>query len=144
MDRLNELLQELGISKFSLDKPFKSKKVSASPTDLTEIFNLFSEIEQKNEEKLSRTQQLNTVKIQALRELGYSDINTNNASEVFEKIASPTDLTEIFNLFSTSIKYSVSTTTLLIASSLPSFIFNNCSSKTFFSFGHLSKLSKTK
>lgn len=45
------------------------------------------EIEQKNEEKLSRTQQLNTIKVQALRELGYNDINETNAAEVFEKIA---------------------------------------------------------
>ena len=45
------------------------------------------EIEQKNEEKLSRTQQLNTVKVQALRELGYDDINESNAAEIFEKIA---------------------------------------------------------
>ena len=41
----------------------------------------------RNEEKLSRTQQLNTVKIQALRELGYNEINASNAAEVFEKIA---------------------------------------------------------
>ena len=45
------------------------------------------EIEQKKEEKLSRTQQLNTTKIQALKELGYTEINENNAAEVFEKIA---------------------------------------------------------
>ena len=45
------------------------------------------EIEARNEEKLSRTQQLNTVRIQALRELGYSEINASNAAEVFEKIA---------------------------------------------------------
>ena len=45
------------------------------------------EIENRNEEKLSRTQQLNTIKIQALRELGYTTINSENASEVFEKIA---------------------------------------------------------
>ena len=45
------------------------------------------EIEQKNEEKLSRTQQLNTIKIQALRELGYNQINEQNAAEIFEKIA---------------------------------------------------------
>ena len=44
-------------------------------------------IEQKKEEKLSRTQELNTVKIQALKELGYSEINEDNAKEVFEKIA---------------------------------------------------------
>ena len=41
----------------------------------------------KKEEKLSRTEQLNTIKIQALRELGYTTINESNAAEVFEKIA---------------------------------------------------------
>lgn len=46
-----------------------------------------SEIEARNEEKLSRTQQLNTVRIQALRELGYNEITASNAVEVFEKIA---------------------------------------------------------
>jgi len=45
------------------------------------------EIEAKKEEKLSRTQQLNTTKIQALKELGYTEINEGNAAEVFEKIA---------------------------------------------------------
>lgn len=46
-----------------------------------------SEIEQKKEEKLSRTQQLNTAKVQALKELGYSEINEANAAEVLAKIA---------------------------------------------------------
>lgn len=45
------------------------------------------DIEQKHEEKLSRTQELNTVKMQALKELGYTTINEENAKEVFEKIA---------------------------------------------------------
>ena len=45
------------------------------------------EIEAKKEEKLSRTQQLNTTKIQALKKLGYTEINEGNAAEVFEKIA---------------------------------------------------------
>ena len=40
-----------------------------------------------NEEKLSRTQELNTAKVQALRELGYNAINESNAKEVLEKIA---------------------------------------------------------
>ncbi|MBR1937024.1 MAG: hypothetical protein IJ842_04945 [Bacilli bacterium] len=44
-------------------------------------------IEQKKEEKLSRTQELNTVRIQALQELGYTEINEDNAKDVFEKIA---------------------------------------------------------
>ena len=46
-----------------------------------------AELERKNEEKLSRTQELNTAKVQALRELGYSEINEENAKEVLEKIA---------------------------------------------------------
>ncbi|MBQ7140576.1 MAG: hypothetical protein IJO32_03650 [Bacilli bacterium] len=46
-----------------------------------------SEIEAKKEEKLSRTQQLNSAKVQALKELGYSEINETNAGEVLEKIA---------------------------------------------------------
>lgn len=45
------------------------------------------DLERKNEEKLSRTQELNTAKVQALRELGYDEINESNASEVFDKIA---------------------------------------------------------
>ena len=60
----------------------------ASKSKLAESHKRFvKEIEQKNEEKLSRTQQLNTIKIQALKELGYTEINETNASEVFEKIA---------------------------------------------------------
>ena len=46
-----------------------------------------AQIEQKMEEKMSRTLELNTVKMQALKELGYTEINEKNASEVFEKIA---------------------------------------------------------
>ena len=45
------------------------------------------EIERRNEEKLTRTQQLNTYKVQALRELGFDSINPDNASEVWEKMA---------------------------------------------------------
>ncbi len=60
----------------------------ASRSKILESHNRFvQEIEAKNEEKLSRTQQLNTFKIQALRELGYNEINTDNAAEVLEKIA---------------------------------------------------------
>jgi transcriptional regulator with XRE-family HTH domain len=46
-----------------------------------------AELERKNEEKMSRTQELNTAKVQALKELGYTEINEKNASEVFDKIA---------------------------------------------------------
>lgn len=45
------------------------------------------EIEHKKEERLSRTQELNAAKIQALRELGYKEINGENAKEVLDKIA---------------------------------------------------------
>ena len=60
----------------------------ASRTKLAETNKRFvQDIEKKNEEKLSRTQELNTAKIQALRELGYSTINEDNAKEVLDKIA---------------------------------------------------------
>ena len=60
----------------------------ASKSKIQEKHDKFiQEIEQKAEEKLTRTQQLNTVRIQALRELGYDDITKENAGEVFEKIA---------------------------------------------------------
>lgn len=60
----------------------------ASRSKLAESHKRFvQEIEQKKEEKLSRTQQLTTTKIQALKELGYTTINESNAAEVFEKIA---------------------------------------------------------
>ena len=61
---------------------------NASKTKIKETHNKFVQsIEAKKEEKLSRTQELNTVRIQALKELGYTEINEENAKEVFEKIA---------------------------------------------------------
>lgn len=60
----------------------------ASRSKLAESHKRFvQEIEQKNEEKLSRTQQLNTIRIQALKELGYTEMNEANAAEIIEKIA---------------------------------------------------------
>lgn len=60
----------------------------ASRSKITETHNRFvQDIEHKNEEKLSRTQELNTAKVQALKELGYTEINEKNAKEVLEKIA---------------------------------------------------------
>lgn len=44
-------------------------------------------IENKMEEKMSRTLEINAIKVQALKELGYSNINESNVGEVFEKIA---------------------------------------------------------
>jgi len=45
------------------------------------------EMEAKKEEKLGRTQQLHTTRFQALKELGYTEINNENAKEVLDKIA---------------------------------------------------------
>lgn len=60
----------------------------ASKSKISESHKRFVEdIEHKKEEKLSRTQELNTAKIQALKELGYTEINGSNAKEVLEKIA---------------------------------------------------------
>ena len=60
----------------------------ASRTKLTESHKKWENmLASKKEEKLSRTQELNTAKIQALRELGYSKIDEKNASEVLDKIA---------------------------------------------------------
>lgn len=61
---------------------------SPSKTKLIECHKKFvQEIEAKHEEKLSRTQELNSAKVQALKELGYTVITEENASEVFEKMA---------------------------------------------------------
>ena len=46
-----------------------------------------AQIEHKMEEKMSRTLELNTIKVQALKELGITEINEDNAADVFEKIA---------------------------------------------------------
>lgn len=60
----------------------------ASKTKLAATHKRFEEdIEHKNEEKLSRTQELNTAKVQALKELGYTEINKDNASEVLNRMA---------------------------------------------------------
>lgn len=84
---------------FSRDKQFIFESImfsamtlynngGASKTRLSESHKRFvQDIEHKKEEKLSRTEELNTVKIQALKELGYTVINDSNAKEVFEKIA---------------------------------------------------------
>ena len=71
---------------FSAMVLYRSGKSSKSK--LAESHRRFvNQIEQKMEEKLSRTMELNNIKAQALRELGYTEIDDNNATEVFEKIA---------------------------------------------------------
>lgn len=60
----------------------------ASRSRITQSHQRWEEVlASKKEEKLSRTQELNTAKIQALRELGYDKIVEENASEIFDKIA---------------------------------------------------------
>lgn len=60
----------------------------ASKAKLVESHNRFvQEIKEEKEEKLSRTQQLNSVKLQALSELGYSEITRENASEIINRMA---------------------------------------------------------
>ena len=60
----------------------------ASKTRIAESHRRFvNQIEHKLEEKLSRTLELNTIKAQALKELGYTTITDENAAEVFQKIA---------------------------------------------------------
>lgn len=60
----------------------------ASKTRLTESHKKFvKQIEQRQEEKLGRTLELNLVKAQALKELGYTTIGEENYKEIFEKMA---------------------------------------------------------
>lgn len=60
----------------------------ASKTKLVESHKRFvNQIEHRIEEKMSRTLELNSAKVQALKELNYNEINEKNAAEVLEKIA---------------------------------------------------------
>ncbi|MDD3048495.1 MAG: hypothetical protein PHQ89_00700 [Bacilli bacterium] len=68
------------ISLFTNGGASKSKIIEAHKRFVTDI-------QYKKEEKLSRTQELNTAKVQALKELGFTEINGDNAAEVLEKIA---------------------------------------------------------
>ncbi len=59
-----------------------------SQSKLVESHKRFvNQIEHKMEEKMSRTMELNTIKVQALKELNYTKITDENASEVLAKIA---------------------------------------------------------
>lgn len=59
-----------------------------SKTKVAESHRRFvNQIEHRIEEKMSRTLELNTIKVQALKELGYTAISEENAAEVFQKIA---------------------------------------------------------
>lgn len=60
----------------------------ASKSKLAESHRRFvNQIEQKMEEKLSRTMELNNIKAQALKELGYNEITEENGGEIISKMA---------------------------------------------------------
>lgn len=60
----------------------------ATKSKLVDSHNRFvQEINTEKEEALSRTQQLNYLRVQALKELGLKELTKENASEVFRKIA---------------------------------------------------------
>jgi len=60
---------------------------SASKAKIAATHKRFVEkIEAKLEDKMSRTLEINAAKVQALKELGYTEITTENASEVLAKI----------------------------------------------------------
>ncbi len=67
---------------------YNNRQFSAARSKVQMVYRKFlQEVEQRNEEKLSRTQELNWAKTVALRELGFTEINSDNAKEVFDKIA---------------------------------------------------------
>ena len=71
---------------FSAMRLFQGGGVSRSK--ISESHKRFvNQIEHKLEEKMSRTMELNTFKIQALKELGFTEITPDNASDVFARIA---------------------------------------------------------
>ena len=73
---------------FSAFTLFTNGGKSTSKSKIIECHKRFvSQIEHKMEEKMSRTMELNTIKVQALKELGYTVINEKNAAEVLEKMA---------------------------------------------------------
>ena len=80
-------------SQFAFESIFYSammmyKNGSASREKIIEVHKKFeAEIENKQEEKLSRTQELYTTQAQALKELGYTELTKENAAEVLEKMA---------------------------------------------------------
>ncbi len=71
---------------FSAFNLYNSK--NASPTKIASTHERFvAQIEQKREEKMSRTLELATLKAQALKELGYTVMTEANNSEVLNKMA---------------------------------------------------------
>ena len=71
---------------FSAMVLYRSGKSSKSK--LAESHRRFvNQIEQKIEEKMSRTMELNNIKIQALKELGFNEMTEENGTLILEKMA---------------------------------------------------------
>ena len=59
-----------------------------SRTKLTEAHNRFvKKIEHKKEEKMGRTMELTRIRLQAMQELGYTEVNEENVALISEKMA---------------------------------------------------------
>ena len=59
-----------------------------SKTKLSEAHNRFvKKIERKKEEKLGRTMELTRIRLQAMQELGYTEVNEDNVAEISAKMA---------------------------------------------------------
>ena len=72
---------------FNVKNKFSKKKMF-SRTKIAETHKRFvDQIEHKREERLGRTRELNNMKMQALKELNYTDITKENASEVLARMA---------------------------------------------------------
>lgn len=60
---------------------------SASKSKIAATHKAFvASVEQKIEDKMSRTMEMNSAKVQAMRELGYTEINEDNLAEISAKI----------------------------------------------------------
>ena len=70
---------------FSALTLYESGKVSKAKIATTHK-RFVAKIEQKLENKMSRTMEINAAKLQAMKELGYTELNEANASEVLAKI----------------------------------------------------------
>ena len=86
MENTSSVIDSIEINDLFNNEQIEANSKFEQYDDMT-LFNKMVLSLNTEEEKLSRTQELNTVKIQALKELGYTEINEDNAKEVFEKIA---------------------------------------------------------
>ena len=60
---------------------------NASKSRIAETHKRFvAQIEKKLEDKMSRTLEINSAKVQAMKELGYTEVNDENVAEILYKI----------------------------------------------------------